>query len=148
MANQLIDDRMRLVRRGDENSATNRKTREAAFNIASAICKAFLTNSEERESSISLTDDYIINIGSIYIDRERCQGVSLTGSGNFGFPIYRASGDKMEPNNHMLSLAPTRCLAECIAHGWLLRVIEILQMRRGKNAAVKLAKELGLYCPQ
>jgi hypothetical protein len=84
----------------------------------------------------------------MYIGEERCQGVSLTGSGNFGFPIYRASGDKTEPNDHMLSLVPTRCLAERIAHGWLPRVIEILQMRRGTSAAVKLTKELGLYYPQ
>jgi hypothetical protein len=145
MANKLVNDRMRLIRYGDENSDVNSKARKAAFNIAAAVCKAFFPNYPEgKAESIYLPNDYLIEPKRVFVLGRWSNGVSLMGKGNFGFPIYETSAEGTKPNGHMLGLAPMRCLAECIARGWLPLVVRKLECYRGSDAALRLAKELGL----
>jgi hypothetical protein len=146
MEDKLVNDRIRLIRYGDENSATNRKAREAAFKIAATICEAFSPNySQGGTGSIWLPHDYSIKLERQLVKHAQYPGISLTGKGNFGFPIYWTCSEETHPDDRMLSLTSTRYLAECIAGGWLPRVVEELETNRGASAAIELAKKLWLH---
>jgi hypothetical protein len=59
---------------------------------------------------------------------------------------WQTVGGKVYSPDNKLYLYAARILAKNIAHGWLPKVLDAFEKEHGRDAAVKLGKELGL-CP-
>jgi hypothetical protein len=138
MANQLVNDRKRGERYGDENSEANRKIRKAMFNIVFAVCKAFLPNSIREGFRIKISDGCAIET---YQYRDSYY-VTVQLYGVLCKPSLKLTGEISK--DRMLSLNAARITAERIANGWLPEVLDELKIKRGRKAVLKLSEELGL----
>ena len=131
------------MRCGDENSKTNKKIREAAFNIIRTVGGAFLHNSPSIGFEVSLPNEY-----SLEVSQGRGEYLAVTvKSFRSSYPIcwWWIDKGKVVLNDMQLpSLADAMIIATDIHHGWLNLVFCPLGAWRGEDAVTKLRKELGM----
>jgi hypothetical protein len=151
VANQLVDDRHRLVRCGDYDSEANQKIRKAAFNLSFAIAKAFLPDIPTDGFNLLLTGCFRIKTRHIIEPKEwfvaEVEMYEYAGFGHHEKICYWHISDKGEihfSDGCIASLNAARIIAEHITHGWLPKVITKLANEHGRETATKLAEELGL----
>ena len=144
---RLCDDRHRGIRESDPEFKGNRRLRASMFNIAVAITQAFFPDPVNMKPgayggmrcSLSLRETTDLLIGEEVI-AGNCNALFIGIHPAIGFSKEKG----IIPSNGMIGLEEARGLSRVIYMGELTKMLEELEVYRGRETARIFAAKLGM----
>lgn len=138
MASNSTNDSPRLIRHAEKSGPSNPAVQRCAFNIISAICKAFSPQTIVREFTMKVGCGYLVSGVCHERGRSRIRVIDPKGEA-----IYLITKGKAFPEDGMLPLDTARIVINDITGEWLPRMLAILEHEGGNNASLALSAKVG-----